>query len=168
MRRITRPPPPASRALRVTGGLFGCLLVALVVSGCGGRDTAKTPSEAVQRDVAARFAAAVLHGDAAGAGALLEGEDQAALVFLVQRAAAPWRTQHASIQLPARRTDRGWTFSYAGTRTQRDGRFETERGDLVVFVARSDAGAGVRFFGFTHVRTLFSTHHDAQLLPSKR
>ena len=148
--------------------LIGCLLVALAVSGCGGKSTAKPPSQAVQRDVAARFAAAVLRGDAAGAGALLTGKDEAALVFLVQRAAAPWRTQHASIRLPARGTANRWTFSYAGTRTQRDGRFETERGDLVVFVAPSHAGPGVRFFGFKHVRTLFSTHHDAQLLPSNR
>jgi hypothetical protein len=153
--------------VRVTCGVIGCLLVAFAVSGCGG-STMKAPSQAVQRDVASRFAAAVLRGDATGAGALLAGEDEAALVFLVQRAAAPWRTQHASIRLPARRTANRWTFSYAGTRTQRDGRFETERGELVVFVAPSDAGAGVRFFGFKHVRTLFSTHHDAELLPSKR
>ncbi len=43
-----------------------------------------------------------------------------------------------------------------------------ERGDLVVFVAPSAAGAGVRFFGFENVRIRFSTHHDAQLLPSNR
>ena len=35
-----------------------------------------------------------------------------------------------------------------------------------MFVAPSAAGVGVRFFGFEHVRTVFSTHHDAQLLPS--
>jgi hypothetical protein len=149
-------------------GLIGCLLVAFVASGCGGRTTVKTPSQAEQRDVAGHFAAAVLRGDAAGARALLVPADEAALVFLVQRAAAPWRTQHASIRLPARGTGHRWTFSYAGRRTQRDGRFETQRGDIVVFVAPSAAGAGVEFFAFRHVRTLFSTHHDSQLLPSKR
>jgi hypothetical protein len=141
--------------VRVISRLIGCLLVAFAVSGCGGGTTTKTPPEAAQRDVA-------------GARALLVGGDDGALVFLVQRAATPWRAQHASIRLPARRTGSRWTFSYAGTRTQRDGRFEAERGDLVVFVAPSAAGAGVRFFGFEHVRTVFSTHHDAQLLPSKR
>src|SRR5882672_7615877 len=130
--------------------LICCLLVASALSGCGGTTTVKTPSAAVQRDVAGRFAAAVLRGDPAGARPLLVG-DEAALMFLVRRAAAPWRTQHASIQLPARRTGRRWTFSYAGKRIYRDGRFETERGDLVVYVAPSAAGAGVRFFGFENV-----------------
>jgi hypothetical protein len=147
---------------------IGFLLVVLAVSGCGGTTSTKTPSTAVQRDVAERFAAAVLGGDAAGARALLVGGDEAALEFLVRRAAAPWRAQHAAIRLPARRTGARWTFSYAGRRTHRDGRFETESGDLVVFVAPSAAGAGVRFFGFENVRTRFSTHHDAQLLPSNR
>ncbi len=149
-------------------GLTGCLLVAFAISGCGGETSMKTPSGAVQRNVAGRFAAAVLRGDVAGARALLVHTDEEALVFLVRQAAAPWRTQHASIHLPARRTGNRWTFSYGGRRTQRDGSFETEQGDLVVFVAPLAAGAGVRFFGFTNVRTRFSTHHDAQLLPSKR
>lgn len=146
----------------------GCLLVALAVSGCGGKSTPSTLSPAVQRGVAERFAAALFRGDAAGARALLVTPDEAALVFLVQRAAAPWKKQHASIKPPARRTGRRWTFSYAGRRTHPDGRFETERGDLVVDVAPSAAGAGVRFFGFRNVRIRFSTHHDAQLLPSNR
>ncbi len=149
-------------------GAIGCLLVALAASGCGGTTTLRTPSEVVQRNVAGRFAAAVLRGDAAGARALLVRADEAALVFLVQRAAAPWRIQHASIRLPARRTGKHWTFSYVGRRTQSDGRFETQRGDLVVVVAPSAAGGGVQFFAFRHVRTRFSTHHDSQLLPSNR
>ena len=129
----------------------------------------KTPSEAEQRDVAARFAAALLHGDGAAAGALLvEHADRAALGFLIQRAAAPWRIQHASIRPPVRRSGNRWTFSYAGRRTQRDGSFETESGHLVVFVARTAAGAGVEFFVFRDVRKRFSTHHDALLLPSNR
>jgi hypothetical protein len=122
----------------------------------------------VQRDVAERFAVAVFRGDAARARALLVAPDEAALVFLVRRAAAPWRRQHATVGLPARRTGEHWTFSYAGKRTHRDGRFETERGDLVVDVAPSAAGAGVRYFGFRNVRIRFSTHHDALLLPSNR
>jgi hypothetical protein len=147
--------------------LTGCLLAALTLPGCGGTG-AKPPSQAEQRTVAGRFAAAVLHGDVAGARALLVGADEAALGFLVQRAAAPWRAQHAAIQLPARRSGSRWTFSYAGTRTHEDGRFETERGDLVVFIAPSAGDAGVRYFGFERVRTRYSTHHDALLLPSNR
>ena len=147
--------------------LVACMLVAFAASGCAGTATTRPPSPAVQRGVAERFAAAVLRGDADGARALLVG-DKAALDFLVRRAAAPWRRQHASIRLPARHTGTHWTFSYAGRRTHRDGRFETERGDLVVIVAPSAAGAGVRFFAFESVSTRFSTHHDAQLLPSNR
>jgi hypothetical protein len=149
-------------------GLIGCLLVAFVVSGCGGRTTMKTPSPAVQRDVAGRFAAALLSGDAAGARALLVPGGDGALVFLVQQAVAPWRAQHASIQLPARRAGIYWTVSFARRRTQRDGTFERQRGDLVVSIAPSAAGASVAFFAFENLRTRFSTHRDSQLLPSKR
>jgi hypothetical protein len=148
--------------------LVGSVLVALAVSGCGRMTTVTMPPTGVQRDVAGRFAAAVLRGDAAGARALLVRTDEPALVFLVRRAAAPWRTHRASIQLPARRTGMRWTFTYAGKRTHRDGRFETEAGDLIVVVAPLASRAGVRFFAFKNVRTRFSTHHDAQLLPSKR
>jgi hypothetical protein len=146
----------------------GCLLFAFAVSGCGGTTTMNTPSVAVQRVVAERFAAAVFHGDTAGARALLVAPDEAALVFLVQRAAAPWRRQHATVRAAARRIGERWTFSYAGRRTHPDGRFETESGDLVVDVALSADGAGVRFLGFRNVRIRFSTHHDSQLLPSNR
>lgn len=146
----------------------GCLLlIALAAAGCGGA-ARSAPSQTLQRDVAARFAAAVFRGDAARARALLVAPDEAALVFLVRRAAAPWRRQHASIRPPARRTGKEWTFRYAGRRTHPDGTFEMERGDLVVDVAPSSAGAGVRFFGFRNVRVRFGTHHDSLLLPSNR
>jgi hypothetical protein len=144
-----------------------CALVAILVVGCGGR-TMETPSYTLQRDVAMRFAAAVVSGDAHGARALLVRSDEAALAFLVGRAAARWRIQHASLRLPGRRVGNRWTFRYAGIRTYRDGTFETETGDLVVFVTQTRGGAAVRFFALDHVRTRFSTHHDARLLPSKR
>jgi hypothetical protein len=95
---------------------------------------------------------------------LLARRDEPALVSRLRRAAAPWKAQHPSVQRARRRAGDRWTFSYAGTRTHTDGRFETERGDLVVVVE----SAGVRFFAFEHVRTRFSTHQDAELLPSKR
>jgi hypothetical protein len=148
--------------------LTGCLSVGLALSGCGGNSAMTMPSEAAQRTVARHFAAALLRGDTAGARALLLRSDEDALVYLVRQAAAPWRTDHASIQLAPRRTGDRWTVRYAGTRSYRDGRFERERGDILVFVAPSAAGARVQFFVFTHVRTRFSTHHDAQLPPSKR
>jgi hypothetical protein len=127
-----------------------------------------TSPDTVQRRVVERFANAVLDGDAAGARALLAHPDEEALLFLVERAARPWRGQHASIRLPARRNGDRWAISYTGTRTRKDGRFERERGDLLVLVAPSGRGARVAFFVFKNVRTRFSTHHDAQLLPSNR
>ena len=144
-----------------------CVLAGLAASGCAERTTANAPPENVQRDVAGRFAAAVFRGDAAGARALLVRTHEDALVFLVRRAAAPWRTQHASIQ-PARRSGDRWTFSFTGRLNQSGGRFVTRKGDLVVLVGPSAAGAGVQFFSFRHVNTRYSTHHDSVLLPSKR
>ena len=149
-------------------GLVCCVLAAFAAGACGGQTSAGPPSHAEQRHVAGRFAVALFRGDAAEARSLLVRPNEAALVFLVNRAAAPWRTQHASVTLPARRTGDRWTVSYEGTRTHADGRFEIEWGNLVLLVASSPRGAGVRFFGFTHVRTRFSTHHDSELLPSKR
>jgi hypothetical protein len=149
-------------------GLACCLLAAFAAAACGGETRARLPSQAEQRYLAGRFAVALLHGGAGEARSLLVRSNEAALVFLVRRAAAPWRAQHADVKLPARRTGDRWTVTYEGTRTHADGRFETERGNLVVLVASSPRGAGVRFFGFTHVRTRFSTHHDSELLPSKR
>jgi hypothetical protein len=146
----------------------GCVLVAFAFSACGGTAATKTPPQAEQREVAERFAAAVFRGDATGARALLVRPDEAAQVRRLRRAAARWRTRHASIRPSVRRTGSRWTFSYAGRRTHADGRFETERGDLVVVVAPSAGRAGVRFFAFAHVLTRFSTHQDAELLPSKR
>jgi hypothetical protein len=148
-----------------TTGLIACLVLVTALSGCGGNDT---PSEAAQRTMAERFATALLRGDAVGARALLVRGDEPALGFLVRRATARWRGHHASVDLPARRRSSRWVVRYAGRRTYSDGRFETETGDLVVLVGPSAAGARVRFFTFSHVRTRFSTHHDSQLLPSKR
>jgi hypothetical protein len=136
------------------------LLAVLALAACGGHDTAP---EAEQRAVAGRFAAAVLHGDESRARALLAPDDDGALAFLVRRAAGPWRAQHASLR-PGRRGTGHWTFAYAGTRSHDDGSFERERGDLVVFLA----DARVRFFAFRNVAVRYSTHHDSQLLPSRR
>ena len=128
----------------------------------------KIPSQAVQRNVAGRFAAALLRGDAAGARALLVPADDGALVFLLQQAVVPSSTQQASIRLPGRRAGNLWTFRYVRRRTYRDGRFETQTGAFVVLIAPSTVGASVEFFGFKNVATRFSTHRDSQLLPSKR
>jgi hypothetical protein len=147
--------------------LVAALLVSLGASGCGG-SAVKPPSAAAQRKVTERFASAVFRGDVEGARSLLVDADEPALVFLVRRAAAPWRREHAAIHHPARRIGRRWTIRYSGMRTFANGRFERESGHLVVNVVPSADGARVRFFALARVDRRFSTHHDGLLLPSKR
>jgi hypothetical protein len=154
--------------VRTIAGLIACVVLVTASAGCGETDTATLPSEAAQRTLSERFAAALFRGDAVGARALLVRPDEPALVFLVRHTTARWRKHHASIDLPARRRGDRWELRYRGRRAYRDGRFETETGNLVVLLAPSQAGARVRFFAFRNVRMRFSTHHDAQLLPSKR
>jgi len=146
----------------------GCLLLAVVLAGCSGSsDVQRTPT-APQRDVAERFASAVLAGEVSRARGLLAHPNEDALVFLVRRAAGPWAGQRVSVELPAQRAGAAWSIHYAGTRNHRDGTFERERGDLVVYVTTTGTKPGVRYFMFRNVRTRYGTHHDAQLPPSKR
>jgi hypothetical protein len=154
--------------VRRASGLIACVVLVAALPGCGGHDAPALPSEPEQQLLAERFGALLFRGDAAGARALLLRRDEPALIFLVRRATARWRGRQASIERPARRRGDRWHLGYTGRRTYRDGRFETETGDLVVLLAPSTAGARVRFFAFADVRRRFSTHHDAQLLPSKR
>jgi hypothetical protein len=153
--------------VRTVARLISCLVLVAAISACG-KEAPTLPSEADQRRLTEQFARALFRGNAVGAQALLLRPNEPTLVWLVRRATAPWRRQHASVDLPARHRGERWELHYAGRRTYRDGRFETETGDLVVLVAPSAAGARVRFFAFAHVRKRVSTHHDAQLLPSKR
>jgi len=139
-----------------------------VASGCGGSAAAKEPSAAAGRDVARRFAEAIFRGDAATAKALLVGADDTALAGIVTRAAAPWQARHGAIHLPGARSGHDWIFRFDGARTHKDGRFERVRGEIVVVVGASSQGARVELFTFRNERVRFSTHHDAQLLPSNR
>ena len=161
----------------LTSVLIGCLLVAFAVAGCGGRTPLQTPSEAAQRNVAARFATALLVGDTAGAHALLVPADDGARAFLVRQAVGRWRSTQGAIRLRARSAGpclngdaacKLWTLSFGRRRSRSDGRFDVQRGEIVMFLVPSAAGARVEYFAFRNVRTRFSTHHDSQLLPSKR
>jgi len=148
--------------------LVALLLVALVAEGCGGAKAVDAPSPAMQRATAGRFAAALLHGDVAGARALLVHRGDGALEFLVQRAVASWEGQRASVGLPARHMGKYWAVSFARQQAHKDGTFVRQRGDLVISIAASAAGARVSFFALENLRTRFSTHRDSQLPPSKR
>src|SRR5581483_1790342 len=160
------PTPPRCRA-RSPGAVRSSRLRPPGDSTMGRGPMPRLAAAAARRAVAERFAAAVLHGDAAAARALLPSSGDGALAALVRRAAAPWKGQRASLRLPARRSGDRWLVRYAGTRTQAGGAFERETGELVVVVDDAAAPA-VRYFAFTRVRSRFGTHHDSQLLPSRR
>lgn len=126
------------------------------------------PPATAERSVATRFATAVLSGDAKAARALLEQPDEPAVAYLLRRTAGAWRVRHLLERGRLRRIDGHWSVGFARRRTYADGRFETQSGELVIFLARSRTGSRVHFFLLEHLRTRASTHHDAQLLPSKR
>jgi hypothetical protein len=144
------------------------LVVCCIASACRGSSAAKEPPVARARDVAQRFAEAIFRGKADAAVALLVHRDDGALSWLASRAAAPWEAHPADVRFPGRRTGSRWIFAYAGTRAYRDGRFEEVRGEILVVVAASPKGVGVKFFTLRNEDVRFSTHHDSLLLPSNR
>jgi hypothetical protein len=148
--------------------MITAVIVVLGTTACGGSSPPPTPPLPAQREVAARFATALLTGDEAAARSLLLRPDEPAILFLVKRATDAWKPRRVSIQPPRRETGERWSFRYAGSRSFRDGRFVRENGRLIVVLVPSASGARVRYFSFANVRTRFSTHHDGQLLPSKR
>jgi hypothetical protein len=139
-----------------------------IASGCGGRASGREPSDGTQRGVARQFAEAIFRGQTDAAVRLLIEPHDPALTWLAKRAARPWKAHHASVRLPGRRTGRGWSFRYAGTRTHGDGSFEEVRGDIVIVVGALSGRTGVEFFVLRKGLTRFGTHHDSLLLPSNR
>jgi hypothetical protein len=154
--------------VRVSLALLLC--TCCIAAGCGGSasTSAKQTSVAARRDVAQRFAEAILRGKADTAITLLVHPDDPALRWMTTNAATPWKTQHAAVRLSVKQSGRSWVFGYAGTHRHRDGRFEEVRGDIVVVVASSPKGSGVEFFTFRNTNVQFKTHHDSVLLPSNR
>jgi hypothetical protein len=149
-------------------GLVGWLFAVLVVAGCSGHTRTYTTSPAEQRRVAAQFANALLRGDAPRASRLLVSDPDGSRAYLVRLNADPWKaTQSVSVEAAGHARD-AWTFRYVRRRTQNDGTFQTQRGDLAVLLRATAAGARVEYFVFSRVRTRFSTHHDSLLLPSNR
>lgn len=109
-----------------------------------------------------RFASAIFRGDAGTALALLDSRQ--ALSASVRRAAVRWKPHHARGHLVAKQPGGRFVFAFSGTHPHPDGRFEIERGDLVVVVGP----ALVEAFTFRNTVTKFKSHHDSQLLPSDR
>jgi hypothetical protein len=87
---------------------------------------------------------------------------------LVRRLAAPGRRHPGVIR--SRGTDEGrgrWTFAYFRQVTKPGGAFTRETGQVVVDLAGGRTPS-VRFFGLRNREISYSTHHDSQLMPSKR
>jgi hypothetical protein len=144
----------ASRAAALVG-------VLALVAGCGGQ--ARAPAPTVDRTaVAKRFASAIFRGDVGTAVALLDSRQ--ALSASVRRAAARWGPHHGRERLVAKQPAGRFVFAFSGTHPHPDGRFEIERGELVVVVGPTLVEA----FTFRNTVTKFKTHHDSQLLPSDR
>jgi hypothetical protein len=139
-------------------------------AGCGGTSSsgAGRHAERGERAVAEHFASALLHGRPEQARALLADPEEEALVALVRRAVDESPGWHPTIE-PARQTAGRWSIRYGRRRSFAGGRFATERGTLLVLVGPSKRSpARVTFFAFTGVERTYSTHQDAELLPSKR
>jgi hypothetical protein len=139
-------------------------LASLVLAACGGR----AASPAAQHVLASRFAHDLVAGRVASAQALLVRDADPVVPELVRRLAAPARRHPGVIR--SRGADEGngrWTFTYFRKVTKPDGSFTRETGQVVVDLSGGHTPA-VRFFGFRNREISYSTHHDAQLLPSKR
>jgi hypothetical protein len=144
------------------------VLAACIAPGCSEDASAPAAPLAAQRDVAQLFAQAIFSGNADAARALLVKRDDAALSWIVTRAAAPWKPRSASVRLPGKRSGPRWIFRFVGTHTHKDGRFERVRGRILVVLAGSSKRAAVEFFLVKNEEVRFSTHHDSVLLPSNR
>ena len=152
----------------MAGGAALLSLVALIAGGCGGSADEHSAPISSQNAVADRFAEALVHGDVAGARALLARPNEGALVYLVRRDASRWKSHEVAVRLPAQRSGSHWKVGFTANRTYKDGRFERASGNLVMTLTPFTSGSRVEYFLYADVRTRHSTHHDALLLPSKR
>jgi hypothetical protein len=118
--------------------------------------------------VAERFTVAVFRGEVGAAVALLVHPVDPTLSARVATIAMPWKRRHATVRLPGSHRGEHWRFSFAGTHTHPDGRFERVRGDFDVVVVPSENRAAVEFFGFLDETTQYGSHHDSVLMPSNR
>jgi len=146
----------------VRRALAVCLAVA-ATAGCGGSGR-PAPTAAEERALAVRFARAVVRGEPARAAALVDAGD-ATTQELARRLAAASRGHSGTLRLPASRTaPHRWQVAYVRRIPGADGAFERETGRIVVELA----GGAVADVAIRDRELVLSTHHDAQLLPSKR
>ena len=138
-----------------------CLVLCIV--GCG----ASRPSRAEQRATAQSFAAAVVAGQADAARSYVAKDADPAVREQASRLSAAFaRTRGHLVGRPRRSGMAQWAFTYRRRVNGKKGAFSRERGILVV-----DTGSdtpGVTFAAILGRQIAYSTHHDSELLPSKR
>ena len=138
-----------------------CLLICVV--GCG----TSRPSRSEQRATARSFAEAVVAGRADAARSYVaKNADQAVREQASRLSAAFARAHGHLIGNPRRSGTAQWAFAYRKRVNGKKGAFSRERGILVVDTA-SDS-PGVSFAAILGRQISYSTHHDSELLPSKR
>ncbi|MGZ4334948.1 MAG: hypothetical protein ACXVRJ_11850 [Gaiellaceae bacterium] len=143
--------------------LILCML-ACATAGCGH----ERASPAAQRAVATDFARAVVAGRAQPALRLIAHGADPVVGQQVARLTAPFTAHRGSLRSRGKRSgDAQWAFPYRRRVNGRHGAFTRETGWLVVDTSDS-APPRVKFAAILARNVTYSTHHDAQLLPSKR
>jgi hypothetical protein len=143
--------------------LLFCLVTCLLV-GCGRSQASPT----AQRAVATEFAHAVVAGHAKTAEHLVAGDADPVVRQQVARLTAPFKSHPGLLRSNGRRSgDAQWAFPYRRRVNRRQGAFSRETGWLVVDMSGSSPPR-VKFAAVIAREIVYSTHHDAQLLPSKR
>jgi hypothetical protein len=138
-----------------------CLLLCVV--GCG----TPRPSRTEQRASARAFAQEVVAGHADAARSYVAKDADQAVREQASRLSAEFAHSPGHlIGQPRRSGTSQWAFAYRKRVNGKEGAFSRERGILVVDTG-SDA-PGVTFAAILGRQIAYSTHHDAQLLPSKR
>ena len=147
--------------MAMRGWLAACVVLCIV--GCG----TSRPSRVEQRATAQAFAEEVVAGHADAARSYVAKDADAAVREQASRLSAGFA--HAPGHLVGQPRGSGtaqWAFAYTRRVNGKKGAFSRERGILVVDTG-SDA-RGVTFAAILGRQVAYSTHHDSELLPSKR
>ena len=135
-----------------------CVVLCLV--GCG----TSHPNRSEQRATARAFAEDVIAGNAPAAKSFVAKHADPAVREQARRLSADFAKHPGHLVGTPRRSGAAqWAFAYRRRINGKKGAFSRERGFLVV-----DTGDGVTFAAIIGRVIDYSTHHDSQLLPSKR
>jgi hypothetical protein len=142
------------------------LAVACIVLGVVGCGTSQ-PTRSEQRATARAFAQEVVGGHANAARSFVAKRADAAVHQQTALLSADFAKHPAHLVGQARRSGEAqWAFAYRRRVNGKNGAFSRERGYLVV---DTGGGAGGVTFAAIIGRVIdYSTHHDSELLPSKR